>query len=82
MPLITLDLNKCNYVKDIKLISTFTNLEALCIPYHLSKDIEFLRKMPSLKKLIIGSYVQYAKPVKQFWKEYDAQKAKQKAKQP
>ena len=51
-------------------------LNTLTIPEHV-KNIEFLRRLPALKKLDYvnpGYNGQRIRPVEEFWREYDAKK--------
>ncbi len=75
-PLRELNLEGCAALTDLRPLLAITTLESLVIPAQ-SKDIEFLRQHPGLKRL---SYKKLTQPVEEFWTEYDAARAAEKLK--
>ncbi len=67
----TVELSACENLTDITPLKDCTQLESLSFP-RTARDIEFLRRMPSLKRLCISYPLILAA---EFWKEYDALKA-------
>jgi serine/threonine protein kinase len=77
MPLTMLGLAGCTKITDLSPLVDCRKLTALTLPPN-AKDIEFLRKLPQLKRLSyepdpIDGY-RPDKTAAEFWKEYDAKK--------
>ena len=75
-PLRELNLEGCANLGDLKPLMKIATLESLLLPMQ-SKDIEFLRSLPSLQRIdtVWGTATGVVKPAAVFWKEYDAKKA-------
>ena len=67
-PLRELNLEGCANLGDLKPLMKIATLESLLLPMQ-SKDIEFLRQHPGLKRI---SYKKLTQPAEEFWKEFDA----------
>ncbi len=70
-PIRELFLDGCGELSDLTQLSEFRFLETLTIPAQ-SKDIHFLRQMPSLKRL--GFTEADLRPPAEFWKAYEVRK--------
>ena len=75
-PLRELNLEGCAALTDLKPLMAITTLEGVVIPAQC-RDLDFLRKHPGLKRL---SYKKLTQPAEEFWAEYDAARAAEKAK--
>ena len=75
-PLRELNLEGCAALSDLRPLLAITTLEGLVLPAQC-RDLDFLRKHPGLKRL---SYKKMTQSADEFWAEYDAAKAAEKAK--
>ena len=74
-PIRELNLDGCSGITNLHPLMTIATLESVIIPQQC-KDIEFLRRHPSIKRL---SYKRLTQTAEDFWKEYDAKKPAQAA---
>ena len=77
-PLRELNLEGCTALTDLHPLMEIATLEGVLIPLQC-KDIAFLRNHPGIKRL---SYQKMTEPAEEFWKAYDARKAKNTPKPP
>ena len=75
-PLRELNLEGCTALTDLRPLLAITTLEGVVLPTQC-RDLDFLRKHPGLKRL---SYKKLTQPAEEFWAEYDAAHAAEKAK--
>ncbi len=74
-PLRELNLEGCAALTDLHALMAIATLEGVVIPAQC-RDLEFLRKHPGLKRI---SYKKLTQPAEEFWAEYDAARAAEKA---
>lgn len=52
MPLKTIDLDRCRGIKDLSILTDFSELQGITVPDHIKdEDVEFLKRLPKIKRI-------------------------------
>lgn len=71
MPLTTLELEGCGQIQDLSPLRGMPLTEVTVTPKNISKGMDVLREMKSLKTIGIGGDAKKKFAVEEFWKRYD-----------